>query len=150
VLDGRPLPKRGQSPPFLAHVCCGQMAAWVKMPLGTEVGLGPDDIGLDGDPARPSQKGGRAPSQFSAHVCCGQTPGWIKMALGMKVGLGPRYIVLDGDPVTPNKRSHPPHLIFGPCLLWQNGWMDEDATWCRSRPRSRPHIRWGLSSHKRG
>jgi len=42
------------------------------MPLGTEVGLGPGDIVLDGDPARP-QKGHSSPSQFSAHVYCGQT-----------------------------------------------------------------------------
>ena len=27
------------------------------MPLDVEVGLGPDDIVLDGDPASPSQKG---------------------------------------------------------------------------------------------
>jgi len=24
-------------------------------------------------------------------------------------------------------------------LLWSNGWMDEDATWYRSRPPRRPH-----------
>ena len=28
----------------------------------------------------------------------------------------------------PGKRAHPPHPIIGPCLLWPNGWMDEDAT----------------------
>jgi len=27
------------------------------------------------------------------------------------------------------KRVHPPHAIFGPCILWPNGWMDEDAAW---------------------
>ena len=32
---------------------------------------------------------------------------------------------------------------FGPCLLWPNGWMDQDATWYGGRPRSRPHcVRW--------
>jgi len=30
---------------------CGQMAERIKMPLGTEVGLGPGDIVLDEDPA---------------------------------------------------------------------------------------------------
>jgi len=30
------------------------------------------------------------------------------------------------------KRAQPP--IFGPCLLWPNGWMDQDATWCVGRP----------------
>jgi len=29
------------------------------------------------------------------------------------------------------------HPIFGPCLLWPNGWMDQDSTWCGDRPRSR-------------
>ena len=42
---------------FLAHVYCGQMAGWIKMPLGTEVNLGPGDIVLDGDPATPTLKG---------------------------------------------------------------------------------------------
>jgi len=34
-----------------AHVCCGQMAGWIKMPLGMEVDLGPGHTVLDGDPA---------------------------------------------------------------------------------------------------
>jgi len=61
--------QRGRAPQFSAHVCCGQTAGWMKMPLGTEVGLGPDDIVLDGDPAPPKVHG----PQFSAHVSCGQT-----------------------------------------------------------------------------
>jgi len=60
------------------------MAAWIKMPLGMEVGLGPGDFVLDGDPA-PPQKGGVALQFFSAHVYCGQAAGWIKTALGMEV-----------------------------------------------------------------
>jgi len=35
----------------LAHVYCGQMAGWMKTPLGTEVDLCPGHIVLDGDPA---------------------------------------------------------------------------------------------------
>jgi len=34
--------------------------------------------------------------------------------------------VLDGDPAPSPKRGKP--LVFIPCLLWSNGWMDEDAT----------------------
>jgi len=79
-------------------VYCGQTVGWIKMPLGMEVGLGPVDIVLYGDPP-PSPKRGRSHFlQFSAHVYCGQTTGWIKMALGMEVGLGPGHIALDGDP----------------------------------------------------
>ena len=48
------------------------------------------------------------------------------MPLGTEAGLGPGHITLDGDPYLP-KGAQPP--IFGPCLLWPNGWMDQDATW---------------------
>jgi len=53
--------KRGQSPQFAAHICSGQMAGWITMLLGREVGLSPSDIVLDGDPAPPPQKGSTAP-----------------------------------------------------------------------------------------
>jgi len=69
----------------------------------------------------------------------------------MEVGLDPGNFLFDGDPATPRKRAHPPHPIFGPCLLWPNGWMHEDATWYGSKPRPRPHcIRRGPSSPRKG
>jgi len=53
VLDGELPPPKGHSCPsnFWPIVCCGQTAGWMKMPLGAEVGLGPGDIVLNGDPA---------------------------------------------------------------------------------------------------
>ena len=72
------------------------------------------------------QKKGTAPTQFLAHVYCGQTDGWIKMPLDTKVNLGPGDVVLDWV-AAPPKRAQPP--VFGSCLLWPDGWMDEDATW---------------------
>ena len=52
VSDGDPAtpPPKGHSPQVSAHICCGQMAEWVKMPLGMEVGLGPGNFVLDWDP----------------------------------------------------------------------------------------------------
>jgi len=47
---------------FSARVCCGQTAGWIKMPLGTKVGLNPGDIVLDVEPAPSPQKGGTAPN----------------------------------------------------------------------------------------
>jgi len=45
----------------------------VVLPIVMEVGLGPGDIVLDGDPAHTMQRGTAAPpSHFSAHVYCGQ------------------------------------------------------------------------------
>jgi len=76
-----PLPTKERSPQFSAHVYYGQTAPWIKMSLGTEVGLGLRDIALDEDPAPPPLKG-HSP-QFSANVRCGHTAGWTKMPLGM-------------------------------------------------------------------
>jgi len=93
----------------------------------------------------PPQKG-RSP-QFSAHVYCGQTAGWITKVLGMEVGLSPGDFVLDGDPahLSP-KRGRSLLQIFGPFLLWPNGWMHQDATWYGGRPQPRGLcVRWGLS-----
>jgi len=48
ALDGDPAPfPKGHSPQFSAHICCGQMAGWIKMPLGTEVGIDPDNFMLE-------------------------------------------------------------------------------------------------------
>jgi len=83
------------------------MAAWIKMPLGMELGLGPGDFVLDEDPAPPALKRGSAP-KFSALVYCGQMAGWINMVLGMEIGLSPGDFVFHGDPAPlPNFR-----LIF--------------------------------------
>jgi len=79
------------------------------MPLGMEVGLGPGDMVLDGNPA-PKKGGTAAPLHFLANVYCGQTAGWIKMPLCTKVGLVPDHIVLDGD-LTPSKRGHSPQFL---------------------------------------
>jgi len=83
------------------------------------------------------------------HVClsetlvyCGQTVEWIKMKLGLEVGLGLSHIVLDGNPA-PSKRGggtvYNSVQLFGPCVLWPNGWMNQDATSYGGRPRPRPH-----------
>jgi len=66
--DPAPPRKRGASPQFLANVCCGQTAGWIKMPLGTEVGLGPGDVVLDMGTPLP-QKWGTA------------TPHYVKMVI---------------------------------------------------------------------
>ena len=108
----------------------------------TEVGLGPDDIVLDQDQAPLPKMGAKPLPQFSA-----QTAGWIKMALGAEVGLAPGHIVLDGDPAPLPKKGGRVIPIFGPFLLWPNGWMHQDATWCGGRPqRRRLCVRWGPSA----
>jgi len=52
------------------------------------------------------------------------------MPLDREVGLGPSDIVLDGDPAShPQKGGTAGPPIFGRCLMWLNGWMDQDGTW---------------------
>ena len=116
----------------------------MKLVLGMVVRLSPGDIVLDGDPTPPPKWGG-APPQFSAHFYCGQTAGRIKMPLGMDVGLSPGDFVLYGDPAPiPQKGGEARLQIFGPCLLWPNGWMDQDAIWHEGGPQPRRLcVRWG-------
>jgi len=48
---GRPQPR-----PHCAHVCCGQTAGWIKMPLGANVCLSPGHFVLHGHPSYPCQR----------------------------------------------------------------------------------------------
>jgi len=67
-------------------------------------------------------------------VYCGHTVGWIKVKLGTQVGLGLATLCIDGDQLSLHKDAQPPP-IFGPYLLWPNGWMDLDVTWYGGTPR---------------
>jgi len=60
--DPAPLPQKGHSPQFSAHVYCGQIAGCLRMPLGMEVGLDPGDIVLDGGTQQLPQIRGTAPN----------------------------------------------------------------------------------------
>jgi len=65
------------------------------------------------------------------------------MAIGMDVGLGPVHIVPDGDTALLPKKGQSPS-IFGPSLLWPNGWMYQDAIWYGGRPQPRRLcVGWG-------
>jgi len=74
------------------------MAGWTKMPLGIEVGHGPGNFVLVGDPAPPEKRAQPPHTQFMAYVYCGQTAVWMKKP---EIDLGPGHIVLDGDPAPP-------------------------------------------------
>jgi len=41
---------------FVMLAYCGQTVGWIKMKLGTEIGLGPGHIVLDGDPQPPRNR----------------------------------------------------------------------------------------------
>jgi len=56
-------PKKRHSAPIFSPCLLAQTAGWIQMPLGTEVGLDPADIVLDGNPA-PPPKGAQQPPTF--------------------------------------------------------------------------------------
>jgi len=71
------------------------MAGWIKMPFGTEVGLGSGDIVLDNDLA-PPKRGTALPFRRMSIVAKHLDGSRCPMPLGTKVGLVPDDIVLDG------------------------------------------------------
>jgi len=89
------------------------------MKLGMQVGLGPGHTMLDGDPAPPPAKVGRAPNFWpyllwpngwmnQDATWYGQTAGCVKMPLGMELGLSPGEFVLNRDPDPSPKRGQNP------------------------------------------
>jgi len=54
------------SPKLSGHVYCGQTAGWIKMALGTEVGLIAGDFVRWGPRPPPLKNGAEPPPQFSA------------------------------------------------------------------------------------
>jgi len=124
------------------------------MKLGVQVGLGPGHIVLDGDPARPTERGTAAPtlSKFmGSGFACVRTirspcllwrSGWMdQMPFGAEVGLGPGYIVLDGTQLPLAKEAQPPcpqfltHVRCGQMA----GWIKMPRLWSHS-------VRWGPHS----
>ena len=136
-----PLPQRGTDPSkFLANICCGRMAAAIRMPLGMEVGLGPGDFVLDGDPAPlPKKAGERGPCFLWPNGWMHHDATWYgcrPQPRGLCVRSGPRPppqkgggapspisahvycglssgdFVLDGAPAFPPLKEHNPQFLF--------------------------------------
>jgi len=121
------------------------------MKLGMQVGLGPGHIVLDGDPA-PLPQRGTTPNFRPISVAAK----WLhrsRFHLVWRQASARGDFVLDGDPAPLPKKGGGAPPIFGPCLLWRKGWMDQDNTWYGSRPQPRRAggVRWGPSPlSKRG
>jgi len=79
------------------------MVGRIQMKLGTQVGLSPGHIVLDGDPG-PTPPKGHNPPIFRPCVLCPNS--WMDQdATGMEVGLSPGHIVLDGNPAPLPKKG---------------------------------------------
>jgi len=128
VCLGTQLPSpKGHSPQFSVPVCCGQTAGWIKMPLGREVGLGPGDIVLDGNPVRLLQKGHSRPHTFQP-MSLWPNSSMDQDATWYRGRPWPRPHCVRWKPSSPPPNKGGTAQIFGPCLLWPNGLMDQNAT----------------------
>jgi len=87
---------------------------------------------------------------------CGQTIGLIKINLACRWASDLATLCKMETQIPHGQRhSRPPlskftgagfacvRIIRGPCPLWPNGWMDQDAIWCGGWPQPRLHcVRW--------
>ena len=96
------------------------------MALGTEVGLGPGHIVLDGAPSSLHQKGGRSPI-FGPFVLS-PNGSMYQDATWYGGRPQPRRLCVRWGPSFPFLKGTQPK-IFVQCPSWPNDWMDEDATW---------------------
>ena len=106
-------PKGAQPhPQFSTHICRGQMAGWIKMPLGTKVGLGPGNIVFDVDPASPPRC--KSSPIFGPWLL--RPHGWMHQdATWFEGRLHPRPHCVTWGSSFPHKGHSLP--IFGPCLV---------------------------------
>jgi len=111
-------PKKDTAPPLFDHVYCGQIARWIKMPLGMEVGLGPSNGNGPGSvrvgPSSP--KKGHSPQFWPMSVVAKRSPisATAKHLLHSTRQKVP--ILYNGTPLPPQNCHFPwgdldPHLI---------------------------------------
>jgi len=119
------------------------------MPLGMEVCLSPDEFVLDGDPAPYPKRVGSTRNFWPISNVAKRLHGSRCRDIARP---RPKRHCVQCGPSYSQKIGHThPTQFFGLCLLWPNGWMDEDAAWYGSRPRPRQHCTRGVpSSCERG
>jgi len=118
----QPPPKeRGTNPQISAHVYCDHAAGFIRISLGTEVGLSVGDIVLDGDPAPPPLKG-HSPPIFGS---CPLWPnGWMDQdATGHGGRPGPRRRCVRWEPSYPRKWAQ--HPLFSAAVYCGHGRLSQ-------------------------
>ena len=109
-----PSPKGHSLPPISAHICFGQMAGWIKMPLDMEVGFGCVKK-----------------LKYKWRIMAAR-PTYYFVRIIFLCFWGPfvkRFALCYETVVCLFLLS-----VSGVGLLWPNGWMDQDETWHRGRP----------------
>ena len=94
---------------------------------------------------------------ISFGLCVLLPKGWMDQDETWRAGRSrPRPHCVRWEPSSPHRKGHSSsplskftgagftciRVIRGPCLLWPNGWKNQDAIWYGGRPRPRPHCVW--------
>jgi len=118
VLDGDPPPPplKGHSPPFSAHICYGQMASWIKMPLVRSPG---EFVLVRWGPCYPSPKRGRSPPpKKKVGPCLLCENSLIDQDGTWREGRPqPRGLCVPWGPSLPPKKGAQPHPNFRPMCI---------------------------------
>jgi len=96
--------------PVCHLVYCGQTVTWIKMTLGTEVGLGPGNIVLDGDLAPPQKRCTAAPTFRSMSIVAKLLD--ASTCHLVRLGLRQGHIVLDGTQIHSLRKRHTSPPVF--------------------------------------
>jgi len=149
VLDGDPAPsQKRHNPQFSVHVCCGQTAVWIKMPHGTQAGLGPGDIVLDGDPAAPFIKRGHSTRNFGLHGVAKRLHG-SRCHLVLRSASAQATLCYMRTQLPPKRGT--PAASFRPMSVVAKRLVGPKCHLTGGRRRlSRHCVTWGPSSHQRG
>jgi len=113
---------------------CGQTVAWIKIPLGMDVELGPGHIVLDGDPSPLSKRA--QPPNFQPMSVVAKRMDESRCHLAGRYASAQATFYLMETQLPPPKRDTAAPPLFGPCLLWPNSWLDQNATWYGGRPQA--------------
>ena len=94
-----------------------------------EVSLSPGDFVLDGNPTLPFSRRGGAPNFLPTSIVAKRLHGSRYHLVWRYRPRPTRIYCVRCGPSYPQKKGTPTPPVFVPCLLWPNGWMDEDAAW---------------------
>jgi len=99
--------------------------------------FGPGEFVLDGDPT-PLPKKGTEPPNFRPMFIVAKRLSGSRWYLAWRLASAQATLC--------QMETQHPSPIFGPFVLWPNGWMNQDATWYGGRPQPRGLcVRWGPS-----
>jgi len=103
-------PQKRRQPPIFSPCLLWQNGWCIRIPLGTEVGLSPGDIVIDGAQLLPRLKGHSPPPNFGPSPCPLWPNGWMDWDVTWYGGKPrPRLLCVRRGPAHPKKRLSPPH-----------------------------------------